>query len=85
MAIKTAKNRCLKFIIRTYGTQAMSDYLDVAETRESDDRVAMDVEHEIAENANKTEFEPIDVDSKEVVDEPTGEPKQADIADFLND
>jgi recombination protein RecT len=85
MAIKTVKNRCLKFIIRTYGTQAMSDYLDVAEARESDDRVAMDVEHEIAENANKTEFEPIDVDSKEVVDEPTGEPKQADIADFLND
>lgn len=85
MAIKTVKNRCLKFIIRTYGTQAMSDYLDVAEARESDDRVAMDVEHEINENANKTEFEPIDVDSKEVVDKPTGEPKQADIAEFLND
>ena len=56
MAMKTVKNRALKYIIRTYGTQAVSDALDNIEEPETDDRVVMDVEHEIAENANSEDF-----------------------------
>lgn len=56
MAIKTIKNRCLKFIIRTYGTEALSSYLDEAEERENDDRITIDAEYEIASNANTEEF-----------------------------
>ena len=56
MAMKTVKNRALKYIIRTYGTQAVSDAYDNFEETETDDRVVMDVEHEIAENANSEYF-----------------------------
>ena len=56
MAMKTVKNRALKYIIRTYGTQAVSDAYDNFEESETDDRVVMDVEHDIAENANSEEF-----------------------------
>lgn len=56
MAMKTVKNRALKYIIRTYGTQAVSDAYDNFEETETDDRVVMDVEHDIAENANSVDF-----------------------------
>ena len=56
MAMKTVKNRALKYIIRTYGTQAVSDAYDNFEETETDDRVVMDVEHDISENANSTDF-----------------------------
>lgn len=56
MAMKTVKNRALKYIIRTYGTQAVSDAYDNFEETETDDRVVMDVEHDIAENANSEDF-----------------------------
>ena len=64
MAMKTVKNRALKYIIRTYGTQAVSDAYDDFEETETDDRVVMDMEHDIAENANSTDF----VIDAEVVD-----------------
>ena len=57
MAMKTVKNRALKYIIRTYGTQAVSDAYDNFEETETDDRVVMDMEHDIAENANSEYFE----------------------------
>lgn len=56
MAMKTVKNRALKYIIRTYGTQAVSDAYDNFEETETDDRVVMDVQHDIAENANSEYF-----------------------------
>lgn len=65
MAMKTVKNRALKYIIRTYGTQAGSDAYDNFEETETDDRVVMDVQHDISENANSVDFEVADT-----VDEP---------------
>lgn len=65
MAMKTVKNRALKYIIRTYGTQAVSDAYDNFEETETDDRVVMDVQHDISENANSTDFI---VDEPEVAD-----------------
>ena len=65
MAMKTVKNRALKYIIRTYGTQAVSDAYDNFEETETDDRVVMDVQHDIAENANSEDFVVADA---EVVD-----------------
>ena len=56
MAMKTVKNRALKYIIRTYGTQAVSDAYDNFEEAETDDRVVMDVQHDIADNANSEDF-----------------------------
>ena len=56
MAMKTVKNRALKYIIRTYGTQAVSDAYDNFEETEMDDRVVMDVQHDISENANSEDF-----------------------------
>lgn len=61
MAMKTVKNRALKYIIRTYGTQAVPDAYDNFEETETDDRVVMDVQHDISENANSEDF---------IVDEP---------------
>lgn len=66
MAMKTVKNRALKYIIRTYGTQAVSDAYDNFEQTEVDDRVVMDVEHDIAANANSEEFV-IDAEVKDVI------------------
>lgn len=65
MAMKTVKNRALKYIIRTYGTQAVSDAYDNFEETETDDRVVMDVQHDISENANSEDFI---VDEPEVAD-----------------
>lgn len=66
MAMKTVKNRALKYIIRTYGTQAVSDAYDNFEETETDDRVVMDVEHDIAENANSEDFVVEDAEFAEV-------------------
>ena len=71
MAMKTVKNRALKYIIRTYGTQAVSDAYDNFEETEMDDRVVMDVQHDISENANSEDF----VVDAEVID--AVEPEQS--------
>ena len=71
MAMKTVKNRALKYIIRTYGTQAVSDAYDNFEETETDDRVVMDVQHDISENANSEDF----VVDAEVID--AVEPEQS--------
>ena len=68
MAMKTVKNRALKYIIRTYGTQAVSDAYDNFEETETDDRVVMDMEHDISENANSEDF--IVADAEVVDSEP---------------
>ena len=73
MAMKTVKNRCLKFIIRTYGTQGLNEYYEDVEQLENEDRVAIDVAHDIETNANTVEFDDTDVVETvdaEVVDTP---------------
>ena len=70
MAMKTVKNRALKYIIRTYGTQAVSDAYDNFEETETDDRVVMDVKHDISKNANSDEFCVSEDEIFETVEEP---------------
>lgn len=70
MAMKTVKNRALKYIIRTYGTQAVSDAYENFEEAETDDRVVMDVEHDIAENANSEDFIVDEPEVAETIEEP---------------
>ena len=86
MAMKTVKNRALKYIIRTYGTQAISDAIDDVEVSESEDRVVLDARHEISENANIVDFD-AEVDAAEVinVDEASEEKDQEDeeVPDFM--
>ena len=70
MAMKTVKNRALKYIIRTYGTQAVSDAYDNFEETETDDRVAMDVKHDIAQYSNSEDFVVDESEIFETVEEP---------------
>lgn len=70
MAMKTVKNRALKYIIRTYGTQAVSDAYDNFEDTETDDRVVMDVQHDISQNANSEDFCIEEDELFETVEEP---------------
>lgn len=76
MAMKTVKNRALKYIIRTYGTQAVSDAYDNFEETETDDRVVMDVQHDIAENANSEDFV-VDAPAVEITEEPKANAEKA--------
>lgn len=57
MCLKTVKNRLLKWLIRTYATQEISDIMDKQELAEVEDRVVADAEYEIIENANTVDFE----------------------------
>lgn len=76
MAMKTVKNRALKYIIRTYGTQAVSDAYDNFEETETDDRVVMDVQHDISENANSEDFI-VDAEVSDTVENPqSAEPEK---------
>lgn len=76
MAMKTVKNRALKYIIRTYGTQAVSDAYDNFEETETDDRVVMDVQHDISENANSEDFI-VDAEVADTVENPqSAEPEK---------
>lgn len=78
MAMKTVKNRCLKYIIRTYGTQGMNEYFDDAEQSENEDRIAADVAHDIETNANSVEFkEDVEIVDAEIV--------EADIPEFMQE
>lgn len=65
MAMKTVKNRALKYIIRTYGTQAVSDAYDNVEAVEQADIIAEDVAYDIQQNANKEDFD-VDVEDDEI-------------------
>lgn len=70
MAMKTVKNRALKYIIRTYGTQAVSDAYDNFEETETDDKTVLDVEHDIFQNANSVDLEPEEPEVAETVENP---------------
>lgn len=91
MAMKTVKNRALKYIIRTYGTQMLNDAYDNVESTEMDDRTLMDVEHDISENANTEDFS-VEPEVAETVEEPKmAEPEKVegevvendDVPDFM--
>lgn len=91
MAMKTVKNRALKYIIRTYGTQMLNDAYDNVESTEMDDRTLMDVEHDISENANTEDFS-VEQEVAETVEEPKmAEPEKVegevvendDVPDFM--
>ena len=70
MCIKTVKNRCLKHIIRTHGTEDVSNIYDEFDKQENIDTVLEDVTHDIEQNANQVEFEDVEVADGEVVDMP---------------
>lgn len=57
MAMKTVKNRLTKDIIRGGGDASVVNAYENFEEHENDDRTALDVEYEIAENANTIPFE----------------------------
>lgn len=80
MAMKTVKNRALKYIIRTYGTQAVNDAYDNVESTETDDKTAIDVENDIAENANSKPFI-VDVDATTVIEDCAATEQNADVVD----
>ena len=86
MAMKTVKNRCLKYIIRTYGTAAQEEILQAQEDREADDRVAMDVEYEVKQSANAVDFEEdvpeVVVETPKEVEVETIEPDFPDFMEF---
>ncbi len=69
MAMKTVKNRALKYIVRTYGTQAVNDAYDNIEAVETDDRAVLDMEHDVAQNANTEDF-PVEPEVMETVENP---------------
>ena len=87
MAMKTVKNRCLKFIIRTHGSEELNNVYDDFEEHENDDRVAMDVAYEIAENANQVDFVPVDepkaIEQQPQKQGPVKEKKVEDLPDFM--
>lgn len=56
MAMKTVKNRALKYIIRTYGTQLSEDAYESFEEAESADRVLESQRHDLETKANKIPF-----------------------------
>lgn len=69
MCLKTVKNRALKYIIRTHGTQTETDAYENFEETETDDRIIMDVQHDISENANSVLFDP-EQETIETVEDP---------------
>lgn len=68
MCIKTVKNRCLKFIIRTHGSEELNNIYDDFHTQEKVDIVAEDVAYEVESNANTVPFDDAEVIEGEVVE-----------------
>lgn len=77
MAMKTVKNRALKYIIRTYGTQLENDSYNEFEKTETDDRNMKDYENDIESEANTEEF--VEAEFKEVEQEEQIEKVEAEI------
>ena len=62
MCMKTVKNRCLKYIVRTYGTQGEMDMVEQSEKIEQTDILAETVENDIESNANQEAFEYVEAE-----------------------
>jgi len=93
MAMKTVKNRALKYIIRTYGTPDVSDAFDNFEATETDDRAMENMQHDVSSNANSEDFIVDEPQAEEIVPDASDEkiekvqgevvPDDADMPDFL--
>lgn len=59
MCLKTVKNRCLKYIIRTNGSEEVNNIYNEFDEQETTDIVAEDVAYEIENNANTVDFEDV--------------------------
>ena len=59
MCLKTVKNRCLKYIIRSHGSEELNNIYDEFDKQEDVDIVAEDVAYEIENNANQVDFEDV--------------------------
>ena len=59
MCLKTVKNRCLKYIIRTHGSEELNNIYDEFDKQEDVDIVSEDVAYEIENNANTVDFEEV--------------------------
>ena len=86
MAMKTVKNRLLKYIIRTYRSFGIND--DFEEDMPSHSAIIeADVACDTAENANTENFIDEDVvvesDVAETEETPTAEPEQVEMPDFM--
>lgn len=82
MCLKTVKNRCLKYIIRSHGSEELNKIYDEFDEQENIDTVAEDVNYEIEQNANAVDFEEAqaDVIEGEIVDA-----KEEDLPPFLRE
>lgn len=70
MCLKTVKNRCLKYIIRTHGSEEVDRAYDEFEKQETEDRVSMDVAHDVEVSGNAVELNEdavVDVEASETV------------------
>lgn len=68
MCLKTVKNRCLKYIIRTHGSEELNNIYDEYDKQEDVDVVAEDVAYEIENNANQIEFSEVDANNEDAPD-----------------
>lgn len=85
MAKKTVINRALKQIINTHGDVFVQEADEHTEDVNPADKIVADVEYEISENANKTEFSVMDdsVDTENDTKQKEIESKGEEIPDFM--
>lgn len=87
MAMKTVKNRLLKYIIRTYRSFGVIEEEFEDETPTHNEIIEADVAYDVAENANAEDF--IEAEATEVAEEenPKTEPEmeQVEMPDFMQD
>lgn len=83
MAMKTVKNRLLKYIIRTYRSFGINDEFE-EEMPSHSEMIEATVDYEVAENANSEEFIEADFVESEPNEEPTMDGlEQIEMPDFM--
>lgn len=83
MAMKTVKNRLLKYIIRTYRSFGINDEFE-EEMPSHSERIEATVDYEVSENANSEEFIEADFVESEPNEEPTTDGlEQIEMPDFM--
>ena len=83
MAMKTVKNRLLKYIIRTYRSFGINDEFE-EEMPSHSEMIEATVNYEVSENANSEEFIEADFIETEPNEETaTAEPEQIEMPDFM--
>lgn len=83
MAMKTVKNRLLKYIIRTYRSFGINDEFE-EEIPSHSEMIKATVDYEVAENANSEEFIEADFIESEPNEEPTTDGlEQIEMPDFM--